>query len=225
MGIKKILIALSIVTTTLVTSFAPTFASCDEIEWVWSKYPDAWKIEWVSDGGDYDCGYAKVYETKGSCDYFTVQCQSLECNHSIDIETKSNPENIDIETKFIPENILTKYKNAHFMYDEGKNHYHIYPKDFKGELGLYDCSSKEVLIQFIIKDYGKDILTADKHYTGNNKGYINVYFKDGTFLKEEAFYVEVYENSKTYYVKGERYKVMEDKLKMEDKSKDEKKSN
>lgn len=45
-----------------------------------------------------------------------------------------------------------------------------------------------------------------------NKINIKVYFKDGTNIKEDAVFVDVYQNSKTFYVRGNRYKVMQDKL-------------
>lgn len=49
-------------------------------------------------------------------------------------------------------------------------------------------------------------------YTKDNKSYINVYFKDDTKIKEDTVFVDIYQNSKTFYVRGNRYKIMQDKL-------------
>lgn len=45
--------------------------SSSENIWIWEKYSDAWKIEFVYNKGN---SYCKVYPTKGSRDFFTVYC-------------------------------------------------------------------------------------------------------------------------------------------------------
>lgn len=45
--------------------------SSSENIWIWEKYEDAWKIEFIYNKGN---SYCKVYPTKGSRDFFTVYC-------------------------------------------------------------------------------------------------------------------------------------------------------
>lgn len=41
--------------------------------WIWTKYPDAWKIEFFNDDG---VGKCKVFPKKGDMNYFIVTCDS-----------------------------------------------------------------------------------------------------------------------------------------------------
>ncbi len=114
----------------------------------------------------------------------------------------------------LPDDVIKKYEKCHFKEHENSNHYHIYYPKYDGEVGIYHVGLKKELIWIWSKDYGEEVRDIKCTYLGKNKGEAKIYLKNGKVIEEKDLFVDVYgKDQYNFYVEGNRYKALEDKLK------------